>query len=216
MAKVAGLPQLVWDGTATLELAFPDSWEIEMCHMAGHDRPALEASLIRQAILDPIGSPPISETAGGRKEVCIIFDDMSRPTRVATIIPFVLEELAKAGIGDHQIRFVCALGCHGALTRRDFVKKLGEDVVSRFPVFNHNLVGASTLVGTTSFGPSSTSTPKWSGATTRSPSVPSYPTPLPASAAERRSSCRGGLVRDRARHAPHESGCRRLGRRQHR
>lgn len=152
MAKVVELPQLVWDGVAALQLTFPDSWEIEECHMAGHDRPALEPSRIREAILEPIGSAPIREAARGKKEVCIIFDDMSRPTRVAQIVPVVLEELAKAGIEDHQIRFICALGSHGTLTRRDFVKKLGEEVVSRFPVFNHNLVGACSFVGTTSFG----------------------------------------------------------------
>jgi nickel-dependent lactate racemase len=152
VAKVVRLPQLVWDGTATLELVFPDTWEIDECHMAGHDRPALDPALVRQAILHPIGSSPISEAARGSKEVCIIFDDMSRPTRVASIVPYVLEELAEAGIEDRQIRFVCALGSHGTLTRRDFVKKLGEHVVSRFPVFNHNLVGANSFVGTTSFG----------------------------------------------------------------
>jgi nickel-dependent lactate racemase len=150
--KVVSLPQLAWYETGNLEIAFPDSWQVELCHMAGHDRPALDAALIKEAILRPIGSPPISMAARGKKQICVIFDDMSRPTRVAPMLPYVLEELEKAGIEDDQIRFVCALGCHGALTRRDFVKKLGEEVVSRFPVFNHNIVGNCSLVGTTSFG----------------------------------------------------------------
>ena len=68
------------------------------------------------------------------------------------MMPVILEELEKAGVRDDQIRFVCALGAHGALNRRDFVKKLGEEAASRFPVFNHNIVGNCTLVGTTSFG----------------------------------------------------------------
>jgi nickel-dependent lactate racemase len=150
--QIVSLPQLAWNGADTLDVAFPESWQIELCHMAGHDRPALSPALVEQAILFPIGTPPIREAARGKKEVCIIFDDMSRPTRVAPLIPYVLAELEKAGIGDGQIRFVCALGSHGALTRPDFVKKLGEDVVSRFPVFNHNLVGNCTLVGITSLG----------------------------------------------------------------
>ena len=120
--------------------------------MAGYDRPAMDADGIREAILRPIGTAPIGVAAKGKKEICIIFDDMSRATRTATLIPVVLDELAKAGIRDEQIRFVCALGCHGALSRGDFVKKLGEDVVSRFPVFNHNIVGNCSFVGTTSFG----------------------------------------------------------------
>ena len=67
--------------------------------MAGHDRPALDPALVKEAILHPIGTPPISVAARGKKEICVIFDDMSRPTRVAPMIPYVLEELEKAGIG---------------------------------------------------------------------------------------------------------------------
>jgi nickel-dependent lactate racemase len=150
--KRVSLPQLAWYETGLLDLAFPESWEVELCHMAGHDRPALDTARVKEAILHPIGTSPISVGARGKKEIAIIFDDMSRPTRVAPMVPYVLEELERAGVQDDQIRFVCALGCHGALTRRDFVKKLGEEVVSRFPVFNHNIVANCSLVGTTSFG----------------------------------------------------------------
>ena len=150
--NVVRLPQLPWSATGNLEITFPDGWEIELCHMAGYDRAPLNPALIKEAVLKPIGTQPISEAARGKKEVVIIFDDMSRPTRVAGIVPHVLEELAEAGITDDQIRFVCALGCHGALTRHDFVKKLGEDVVARFPIFNHNIVGNHNFVGTTSLG----------------------------------------------------------------
>jgi nickel-dependent lactate racemase len=105
---------------------------------------------IKASISNPIGIPPIRELAKGKKEVVIIFDDMTRVTRVAKIVPFVLEELAAAGIPDNRIRFIVALGCHEALDRLDFVKKLGEEVVSKFPVYNHNPFACCTYVGTTS------------------------------------------------------------------
>ena len=150
--QIVSLPQLAWYGPQALDVVFPESWQIEFCHMAGRDRPSLPSALVEKAILHPVAGPPISMAARGKKEVCSIFDDMSRPTRVAPLAPYVLAELRRAGIEDGQIRFVCALGSHGALTRPDFVKKLGEEVVSRFPVFNHNIVGNCTLVGTTSLG----------------------------------------------------------------
>jgi lactate racemase len=152
LANIVKLPQLAWYETSNLEITFPDNWQVELCHMAGYNRPALSPALIREAVLHPIGTLPISQSARGKKEVVIIFDDMSRATRAAEIIPYVLEELAKAGIKDSQIRFVCALGCHGALTRHDFIKKLGKEVVTRFPIFNHNIIGNCTLVGSTSSG----------------------------------------------------------------
>jgi len=150
--KKVSLPQLAWYGAGTLEISFPDGWEIEECHMAGHDRPALSPPAIDEAVLHPVAGLPIHAAARGSKEICVIFDDMSRPTRVAQIIPVVLAELERAGVQDCGIRFVCALGSHGALARPDFVKKLGEAVVSRFPVFNHNVVGNCTTVGTTTSG----------------------------------------------------------------
>ncbi|MFC1860024.1 lactate racemase domain-containing protein [Chloroflexota bacterium] len=144
------LPQLAWYGTSELKLSLPDSWQVELCNMAGYDRPAMKPAQIKAATSNPIGIPPIRELAKGKNEVVIIFDDMTRVTRVAEIVPFVLKELAEAGIPDDRIRFIVALGCHGALDRLDFVKKLGEDVVARFPVYNHNPFGHCTYVGTTS------------------------------------------------------------------
>jgi len=147
--KTVALPQLPWHGTKELKLPLPDSWQVEVYHMAGWNRPAMNPAEIKTAITNPIGIPPIRELAKGKKEVVIIFDDMTRVTRVAEIVPFVLEELAEAGIRDNKIRFICALGCHGAHNRLDFSKKLGEEILARFPVYNHNPFAHCTYVGTT-------------------------------------------------------------------
>jgi nickel-dependent lactate racemase len=144
------LPQLAWYGTKELELPLSDSWQVEMGYMAGYNRPALTFDQIKAAVTqDLIGTPPIRELAKGKKEVVIIFDDMTRVTRVAEIVPFVLEDLATAGIPDERIRFIAALGCHGAMNRFDFVKKLGEETLGRFPVYNHNPFANCTYAGTT-------------------------------------------------------------------
>jgi len=144
------VPQLAWYGPKELELPLPDSWQVEVCNMSGYNRPALTADEIKASISSPIGMPPLRELAKGKKEVAIIFDDMTRATRVAQIVPFVLEGLAQAGIPDNRIRFIAALGVHGAMNRIDFVKKLGEEILARFPVFNHNAFDNCTYVGTTS------------------------------------------------------------------
>jgi len=147
--NIIKVPQLAWYETKDLELPLPDSWQVEVYNMAGYNRPAMKPDEIKTSISNPIGTPPIRELAKGKKEVVIIFDDTTRVTRAAKIVPFVLEELAAAGIPDNRIRFIVALGCHGALDRLDFVKKLGEEVVARFPVYNHNPFANCTYVGTT-------------------------------------------------------------------
>jgi lactate racemase len=146
------LPQLAWYGAAELELSLPADWQIEMCRMAGHARRALNPGQIRDAVLRPIGSPRIRDLAKNKNQVVIIFDDMSRATRAAGIVPVVLEELGKAGIADSNIRFVGASGNHIAMDRLDFARKLGEETLRRFPVYSHNPFGHCVLTGQTSFG----------------------------------------------------------------
>lgn len=146
------VPQLLWYENSELELSFPKSWEVTLCQMVGHNRPKLSEGEMRKAFFKPIGSGPIRETAKGRREVAILFDDLSRPTQASEIIPFILEELEEAGIGDEQIRFIAALGAHGAHTNIDFRRKLGEEIPERFPVYNHNPFGNCTFLGKTRLG----------------------------------------------------------------
>jgi nickel-dependent lactate racemase len=145
-------PQLVWNGPRDLELPFPEGWDVEVCNFSGHDRPAMNGDQIRAAVAAPVGMPPLREFARGRKEAVVIFDDITRPLRAAKIVPYVLEELAEAGIPDQRIRFIAAVGTHGPMDRTAFAKKLGEAALARFPVYNHNAHDNCTYVGTTSRG----------------------------------------------------------------
>ena len=70
----------------------------------------------------------------------------------AVLVPHVLEELAAAGIKDKQIRFIAACGCHGAMNRMDFERKLGKKVLKRFPVYNHAPYDNCVYAGTTKRG----------------------------------------------------------------
>ena len=137
MGKIK-LPQLAWHAKSEAEYVLPDRWQIETCDMAGFNQPAMTSAEIRRVLDHPIGTPTIKELARGKHQVVILFDDMSRITHTFDFVPHVLHDLAEAGIRDEQIRFICATGCHGALNRLDFIKKLGENVLERFPVFNHN------------------------------------------------------------------------------
>lgn len=150
--KTLAVPRQIWYEEGELQLEFPASWEVVPCLMNGHNAPHITPDQIRAAFNKPIGSPPLRELAQGKHEVAIIFDDLSRPTRAAELIPYVLEELEAAGIPDSAIRFICATGTHGAHTFQDFQKKLGRKTLDRFPVYNHNPYENCTYVGQTSQG----------------------------------------------------------------
>ncbi|UCH51431.1 MAG: DUF2088 domain-containing protein [Chloroflexota bacterium] len=150
--KMVTVPRQIWYEEGKLQLTFPESWEVVPCLMNGHDASQITPEQIKTAFDNPIGSPPLRKLARGRAEAAIIFDDISRPTRVADLMPYVLEELYSAGIPDGSIRFICATGGHGAHTFQDFQKKLGNKIMDNFPVYNHNPYENCTYVGQTPTG----------------------------------------------------------------
>ncbi len=60
--------------------------------------------------------------------------------------------MKEGGIKDEQIRFIAAIGAHGAMKLMDFVQKLGSEIPPRFAVYNHNPYKNCTYLGTTSRG----------------------------------------------------------------
>ncbi|MDP2954290.1 MAG: nickel-dependent lactate racemase [Chloroflexota bacterium] len=139
-------------GDNEIELWFPENWQIKECRMAGHDRTPLSDEEMRAALRNPIGAPPLQELAKGKKQVCILFDDLPKPTPASHIMPFVLEELHAGGISDEQIRFLCAPGAHRPLTRPELVAKLGEEIVRKYPIYNHSIWENLVYMGETSRG----------------------------------------------------------------
>jgi nickel-dependent lactate racemase len=151
MTKVK-VRELLWYDKKERELNFPTSWKVSLFPMKGGERRKLTPDEMEKAFLHPIGTEPLHLLAEGKKEIVILFDDMARPTPVIEIIPHVLKELAKARVSDGQVRFICALGAHGAHTANDFRKKLGEELLDRFPVYNHNPFDSCAYIGKTSRG----------------------------------------------------------------
>ena len=137
-AHTIRIPIKAWYGDEEMELKFPETYDVQECRMAGHDTPAMSDKQLREALQRPMGTETLREMARGKKQVVILFDDLTRPAPTWKILPFVLEELQEAGITDDQIRFMGAFANHAAMCQEDFVKKLGRDVVRRFRIYNHN------------------------------------------------------------------------------
>lgn len=150
--KKVTVPDLLWYGNEPRELTFPDRWDVRVLEPPGFSKPGLSSEQIREALGRPIGSLPLSELASTAREVAIVFDDMTRPTPVKDILPLVLETMEGAGVPDRNIRFIPALGMHGAMNNTDFRRKLGDEVVRRFAIYNHNPYENCEYIGETSTG----------------------------------------------------------------
>ena len=93
MVKKFKIPWAAWREPEFLELTFPDLWNVSLYKMNGSDVPELKGKEIEKSILNPIGTQKISELAKDKSDVVIVVDDMTRPTPISKIIPYVLNEL---------------------------------------------------------------------------------------------------------------------------
>jgi len=146
------LPELLWYGNRTLTIDLSDDWDVTLHPMRGAQSPQISPDDMKRALASPYGSPRLADLAGGKRTAAIVFDDITRPTRVGEIAELVIEELIAGGITDEDITFVCALGNHGAHTSHELRKKLSPDILERFRVFNHNAYEHCVLMGKTSRG----------------------------------------------------------------
>lgn len=105
-----------------------------------------EMKEIERAIDNPIGSRKLEEIVGDNKSICIICDDISRPTPVEKVLSILLKRLEAAGVSDDKIKIVIALGSHRYMTEEEMRKKVGNKIYERYRVINHEFRDKSKLV----------------------------------------------------------------------
>jgi nickel-dependent lactate racemase len=150
--KKISIPSRLWYENKEWKLTFPDRWEVNNLNPPGFDKPKLTPEQIREKIDHPIEGPSLEEMAKGKKQAAIVFDDMTRPTPVKEIVPYILESLHRAGMKKDQIRFIWALGSHGVYDMINARKKLGDEIVENYAVYNHDPFQNTVRVGRTPTG----------------------------------------------------------------
>ena len=134
----------------TFDMTFPESWDVSVASLKGG--PDIGDEGIRQAFAEPVGTGPLREIARGRRDAAILIDDLTRPTPSHRTVPYILEELAAAGIDESKVVIVCAVASHRPLTRQDLIRKLGQDLAERLYVVNHNAYDNLDFYGISSQG----------------------------------------------------------------
>lgn len=151
MQKIS-VPSRLWYENQERELTFPDRWKIDNLNSPGFDKPGLSPQQIKEKIENPIEGPALEALAAGKKQAVIVFDDMTRPTPVKDMAPPIVAALHRAGLKRDQIRFIWALGGHGAYDMINARKKLGEEIVENYAVYNHDPFQNTVRVGRTPTG----------------------------------------------------------------
>jgi len=150
--KTISVPSRRWYENRERGLTFPDRWEVDYLTCPGFDKPGLSPGEIKDKIEYPIAGPTLEELARSKSQAVILFDDMTRPTPVKAVASCILEILHRAGINKRQIRFIWALGAHGAYDMINARKKLGDEIVEQYPVYNHDPFQNTIWVGRTPAG----------------------------------------------------------------
>jgi len=112
------------------------------------------AAAIEQALQAPYGTSRLSQLVKEGCKIAIIISDYTRPTPSDVILGPVLSELAANGIKEEDITIVVACGLHEPSSENSLKTMLGEAILSRYKVVNHNADDLENLVfvGTTSTG----------------------------------------------------------------
>ena len=113
------------------------------------DLPAAVAA----ALDTPLNAPPLTELAGGARGVAVVVPDATRDCPVATLLPPVLERLARAGLRDEQICVVIGCGLHRPTTADEKAALVGAVIAARVHVVDaQGISQTSVALGSTGSG----------------------------------------------------------------
>lgn len=123
-----------------------------------HGNPAsVESDIVeatRKAIRNPIGTVPLKDIVEAGETVAIVVSDITRLCGTDKFLPVIIDELSSVGVKDEDITIVIATGTHRAHTPEEDIVVLGEALVKRFKIIQHNCFEPeqNVEIGVTSLG----------------------------------------------------------------
>jgi nickel-dependent lactate racemase len=126
-------------GKEVLQYTIPDSrFKGELVSRMHHYRAERsQEELVRDALAHPIGTPPLSVMAEGKKKIVLLASDHTRPVPSKIIIPKMLAELRR-GSPDADITILISTGCHRGPTREELENKFGPEIMRNEKILIHD------------------------------------------------------------------------------
>jgi nickel-dependent lactate racemase len=141
-------------GRTGLDVDLPDERVVGPLAIKATAPLADPARAIATALAHPIGSAPLAQIARGRKNVCILVCDITRPVPNKLILPPLLRILEEQGIARRDILILNATGLHRPNEGAELIEMLGADIVANYRVENHHgkVLEEHSFLGTTTSG----------------------------------------------------------------
>ena len=84
---------------------------------------------VKDALDNPVESPPLSQLARGKKTACILICDITRPVPNGTLLPPLIDTLTTAGIAKEDITILVATGLHRPNEGEELREIVGSDEI---------------------------------------------------------------------------------------
>jgi len=135
-------------GESTLSFILPDGITARVVTSVQRSPLADLEAVIKAALDVPLGSPTLEQLVASTRpqSVCIAFTDATRACPDNLLVPAILARLRAAGVPDDRITLLCAVGLHRPITKAEMKIKLGDAVVDRYRVINHDARDPAGLV----------------------------------------------------------------------
>ena len=103
------------------------------------------AAAVREALRQPIASPPLRQMVRPGQRVAIVFSDITRPIPNHVLLPPLLAEMEEAGVRCQEITLINALGMHRPNTPEELERMLGREIVQGYRIIQHDAQEPSQL-----------------------------------------------------------------------
>ncbi len=133
-------------GRGEIACELPEAAQIDV--LEKHAVPPLrdpEAAL-RDALVHPIGAPPLHELARGRRNAVIVVSDRTRPVPNALLLPPMLAALRRGGLPPEAVSLQVATGLHRPCTPAELREMLGDELASSLRIVQHDARDAAAHV----------------------------------------------------------------------
>jgi nickel-dependent lactate racemase len=139
-------------GQRGLDVSLPD--EAETTVIRPRFVPGLqdEDAAMREALRRPTDGPPLRNLVSPEDTVAIVFSDLTRPQPRERMLPVLLDELG--ALPPKQIVLINGVGTHRPNTDEELRRMLGDAIVDRYPIMQHDATDQSKMVrlGDTRYG----------------------------------------------------------------
>src|SRR5579883_880817 len=125
-------------GKTGLTVDLPEGFQYRILE-ARSARPLGDPQAAIESGLDhPVGTPPVTELARGKRSAAISVCDITRPAPNRQVLPPLLRRLESGGMPREGITILIATGLHRPATEAEIREICGDSIAAAYRVVNHN------------------------------------------------------------------------------